>query len=112
MLVTIIDLSIRLHRSTTYVDAVYCYRPSSVVCRSVCRSVTVVSPAKTPEPIKIPFALRTRVRRPGNHVLYGSRSPMGMSNFEGGGASHCKVFGHSVVISAKMAGLIEMPFVL
>jgi len=28
------------HRSTTYVDAAYCYRPSSVVCRSVCRSVT------------------------------------------------------------------------
>jgi len=26
---------IRPHRSTTYVDAVYCYRPSSVVCRSV-----------------------------------------------------------------------------
>jgi len=23
------------HRSTTYVDAAYCYRPSSVVCRSV-----------------------------------------------------------------------------
>jgi len=30
---------IRPHRSTTYVDAAYCYRPSSVVCRSVCRSV-------------------------------------------------------------------------
>ena len=25
----------RPHRSTTYVDAAYCYRPSSVVCRSV-----------------------------------------------------------------------------
>jgi len=32
-------------RRTTYVDAVYCYRPSSMVCRSVCRSVTLVSPA-------------------------------------------------------------------
>jgi len=30
---------IRPHRSTTYVDAAYCYRPSSVVCRSVCLSV-------------------------------------------------------------------------
>jgi len=30
---------IRPHRSTTYVDAAYCYRPSSVVCPSVCRSV-------------------------------------------------------------------------
>ena len=32
--------------STTYVDAVYCYRLSSVVCWSVCLSVTIVSPAK------------------------------------------------------------------
>jgi len=29
---------IRPHRTTTYVDAAYCYRPSSVVCRSVCVS--------------------------------------------------------------------------
>ena len=28
----------KLHRSTTYVDAAYCHRPSSVVCRSVCHS--------------------------------------------------------------------------
>jgi len=35
----------RPHRNTTYVDAAYCYRPSRVVCRSVCQSVTVVSPA-------------------------------------------------------------------
>ena len=30
---------IRPHRSTTYVDAAYCYGPTSVVCRSVCLSV-------------------------------------------------------------------------
>ena len=29
---------IRPHRSATYMDAAYCYRPSSVVCRSVCLS--------------------------------------------------------------------------
>jgi len=34
---------IRSHRSTTYVDAVYCYRPGSMVCRSVCRSVCLSS---------------------------------------------------------------------
>ena len=34
----------RAHRSTMYLDAAYCYRPSSVVCRSV--SVTLVRPAK------------------------------------------------------------------
>jgi len=37
---------------------------------SVCRSVTIVSPAKTAEPIEIPFELWTQVG-PVNHVLYG-----------------------------------------
>ena len=67
----------------TYVDAAYCYRPSSVVCRSVGRSVclvTLVSPAL----IEMPFGLRTRVG-PRNHVLDGGPDPsMGMGNFEGG----------------------------
>jgi len=54
----------RPHRSTMYVDAAYCYRPSSVVCRSV----TLVSPAKTDAPIELPFGLRTRVG-PGNQIL-------------------------------------------
>jgi len=49
-----------------------------MVCRSVCRSVrvsvTVVSPAKTVEPIKMPFGLWTRVC-PGNRVLDGGRGP-------------------------------------
>jgi len=35
---------------------------------------------------------------------------MGMGNFEGEGASHCNVQGHSAVICAKMAEPIEMPF--
>jgi len=59
---------IRPQRSTTYENAAYCYRPSSVVCRSVCRSVTLVSSAKTAAPIELPFGLRTWVD-PGNHVL-------------------------------------------
>jgi len=63
-----------------YVDAVYCYRSSSTVCRSV----TLVSPAKTAELIEMPFGLRTRVG-PGNHVLDGGPDPpMGRGNFEGG----------------------------
>jgi len=52
-----------------YVDAAYCYRPSSVVCGlSVGLSVTLVSPTKTAEPIEMPFGLwawmgpRNRVR--------------------------------------------------
>ena len=72
-------LLFRPHRSTTYVDAAYCYRPSSVVCRSA----TLVRPVKTAAPIEIPFRLRTRVG-PRNHVLDGgSRSSHEKGNFEG-----------------------------
>ena len=49
---------IRPHHSTTHVAAPSCYRPSSIVCRSVCH---LVSPAKTDEAIEMRFALRTRV---------------------------------------------------
>jgi len=72
---------IRLHRPFYCVDAVYCYQPSSVVCRSVCLYVTLVIPAKTAEPIQMPFGLRTRVDQ--RKEPWGSRSPMGMGNFEG-----------------------------
>jgi len=40
------------------------------VAGSVALSVTLVSPAKTAEPIEMPFGLRTRVV-PGKHVLDG-----------------------------------------
>jgi len=46
---------------------------------SVCRSVTLVSPAKTAAPIKLPFGLRTWVGL-GNHV---SDPPMGRGKFWG-----------------------------
>ena len=63
---------------TTYVDAVYCYWPSSVVGLSVGSSVswpvTLVSPAKTAEPIDMPFVLRTQVG-PRNNVLDGGPDP-------------------------------------
>ena len=72
---------IRPHRSTTYVDAAYSYRPSSVVCRSVCH--TIVSPAKTAAPIEVPFGLRTWVG-PGKQVLDGRLDPpMGRGKFWG-----------------------------
>jgi len=60
----------RPHRSTTYVDAAYSYRQSSVVCWSV----TLVSPAQTAAPIELPFGLRTWVG-PGNYVLDGGPDP-------------------------------------
>ena len=76
---------IRPYRSTTYVDAACCYRPSSVVCRSVCRTVTLLSPAQTAAQIEMPFGLRTWVGSR-NHVLdEGPDPPMGRSNFEGEG---------------------------
>ena len=68
-----------------------------------------MSPAKTAAPIELPFGLSTQVG-PGNHVLDGGPDPHGKGNFEGKGASHCKVEGHSAVICAKTAEPIEMPF--
>ena len=62
-------------RSTTYVDATYCYTDRAAwsvglsVCRFVCMtSVAVVSPAKTAEPIEMSFGISTRVS-PTKHVL-------------------------------------------
>jgi len=49
-----------------------------MVCRSVCwsvgLSVTLVSPAKTAEPMEMPFELRTWVG-PRDHVLDGGLDP-------------------------------------
>jgi len=75
----VLEFIIRPHRSTAYVDVVYSYRPSIVVCRSV----TLVIPAKTAAPIELPFGLRTWVG-PGNHVLDGGPDPtMGRGKFLG-----------------------------
>jgi len=60
----IIVVLVRPHRSTMYADASCCYRPSSVVCRSVYRSPALVSPAK---PTKMPFGLSAGMG-PRNHV--------------------------------------------
>ena len=52
----------------------------------VYRSVTIVSPAKTAEPIEMLFGLRTRVGS-GNYVLDGghcSDPSIEMGNFDGG----------------------------
>jgi len=54
------------------------------VAWSVGRSVAVLDPAKTAEPIKMRFELRTRVG-PTNHVLDGGPDPpVGSGNFDGG----------------------------
>jgi len=71
-------INIRLHCSTTYIDAAYCYRLSSMV--SVSLFVILVSPAKTAEPIEMLFGLRTRVG-PENHVLDGGPDRRGNGQF-------------------------------
>ena len=67
---------IAMQLSTTYLDAAYCYTPSSMVCLSV----RVVSRAKTAEPIEMPFGLRTWVD-PRNHVLDGCPDPQWEGQF-------------------------------
>jgi len=65
-----------------YLDTAYCYRLSTTSV--VCQPVTLVSPAKMVEPIKMLFGLRTWVG-PGDHVLDVSPDPrIGRGNFEGG----------------------------
>ena len=51
-----------------YMDAAQCHSRSSVVCLSVCRSVTIVSPAKAADLMEMPFGLWNRVG-PRNHIL-------------------------------------------
>ena len=92
------NLTKRPHRGTTYADVAYCYRPSSMVCRPVCLSVTVVSQVKTAEPIEIPSRLKNWLG-PRNHVLDRAQIPHGKGQFWGGAVS-----------CTKMAEPIEMPF--
>jgi len=102
------------HRSTTYVHAAWCYRPSSVVCPiclTVSQSVTLVSPAKTVEATELPFGLMTRVgprNRVGGYI--GSRSSVGRAILRGKRSNHCKVYAHCAVICAKTSEPINLPF--
>ena len=58
---------------------------------SVCRSVMIVSPAKSAEPIDMLFGIWTRVG-PGNHVLDGDPDhSCERAILRGKGAAHCKV---------------------
>jgi len=84
-----------------------------VVCRSVglsvSLSVTLVSTAKTAEPIEIPFGLRTRVG-PWNHTL--DESPdhsMGTGNVEGMGRPILK-YRDTAVSCEKTTETIKMSF--
>ena len=62
---------IRPHHSSMYVDMAY--RPSTVVCRSVCHSSELC--AKTAQQIEMSFRLKTRVG-PRNRVLDRGPDPL------------------------------------
>jgi len=77
---------------------------------SIGRSVTIFSSAKVAEPIEVPFGLWTRVG-PRNNVLDGVQiSPCTILRAKG--VAHCKLYGSSAMICAKMPLPIEMPFVV
>jgi len=66
-------LFIRPHCSITYVDVAYCYRPSSLVCLSLCLSVTIVT-------------LKKQLKQPRCRLGWGvgwAQGTMGRANFEG-----------------------------
>jgi len=76
---------------------------TDAVAWSVCLSVTIVSPAKTAELIKMPFGLWTRVG-PRNHVLDGVQIPHRKWLFRGGK-------GWPIAVScAKTGEVTETPF--
>jgi len=93
--------------STTYIDAAYCYRLSSVVCQSVCH---------TSEPRKNGWTDRDAIwvenlgepREP--CIRWSSRSPHGKGQFWGQKGRPIVKYRDTVVIYAKMAEPIEMPF--
>jgi len=72
---------IRPHRSVTYTDAAYYYRPNSVASRSVgfsvCRSVALVSPTEAAEPIEISFCVVNSDVSEELCVIWGSTSAKG-----------------------------------
>jgi len=69
-----------------------------MVCLLDCRSVMIVSPAKTAEPFEMPFGLWTRVS-PSNHVL--DEVSHGKWQFWGKEAADCKVQGRSAASCAR-----------
>jgi len=91
-----------LHFQTTLqdnVNAAYYYKRSSLVCLSAClsfgRSITIVSPAKTAEPIEMPFVLWTQVGLR-KHVLDGGTHWRHLPNtikpsMHGGDAALCQI---------------------
>jgi len=95
-------------------NTAYCYWPSSVVCRSVCRTVIVVSRAKRLNRSRCHLGWRLGWAPPREScVSWGPNPPWKGATLRGKVASHCKVsliYEHSAVIYAKTAEPIKMSF--
>jgi len=89
-----------------YVDAAYWYRPSSVVCRSV----TLVSPAKNGWTDRDAIWVKDSGGPRESCIRWGSRSPHGKGHFLEGKERPIVKYRDTTVISAKMAEPIEMLF--
>jgi len=81
----------RLQHSCTYVDAAFCHRRSSMACLFVSLSVTIVSPAKTAEPIEMLFGVCTWVGSRKHLLDGGGDPPCQWAILRGKGAAHCKI---------------------
>jgi len=130
---SILWLRFRPHRSTTYVDAAYCYRPSSMVCLSVRWSVCHTSKGKGNEyrtpwgvlvgcssPLLRPWARRwinhsslwrmasatPDLRLPSQSQGIAAPRPLELQ----ANALAITPPGYTLVSPAKTAELIEMPF--
>ena len=79
------------------------------VAWSICLTVTLVSPAKTVEPIEMQFGLRTLVG-PRNHVLDGGPDPPWEGAILRGKGRPIVKYRDTLRSSAEMAELVEMPF--
>ena len=101
----VIIIIIRLHRSTDYVDVAYFYRPSSMVCRSVCHTSEPCKNAWTDwDAIWVEDSGGSREAC----IRWGSKFPHGKGQLWGGNGH--PIVKSSAVICAKMAQPIEMPF--
>ena len=67
-------------------------------------------PAKTAQPINMPFGLRTRVGQETMYWMGIQIAPWVEAILRGEGAAYCQVYGHSAVSCAKTAETIKMPF--
>ena len=75
---------------------------------SIGLSVTKVSPAKTADPIEMPFELRTLVGLR-KHIWWGPHPPLGRGNFKGEKGRPVVKYSNSAVSCAKTAEPFEMP---